>query len=182
MTASALRAKCLAGGSPLERPVRQHGTGTKNSTGSQATETEMGGRMASREARRAIALEAGNRPGCIGAVTPTRQKELNQRLRSDWAASATRSRVCAAHGRVRRWRYARASRCCLTFELRRERRCGAWPAGRMMNQTGKRAKCHAGASRLERRVRPHCVRGPTRPRIEALGIGPSWRLSLLASR
>ena len=45
----------------------------------------------------------------------------------------------------------------LTFELRRERRCGAWPAGRMMNHSGRRAKCHAGASRLERRVRPHCL-------------------------
>ena len=41
----------------------------------------------------------------------------------------------------------------LTFELRRERRCGAWPAGRMMDHSGKRAKCHAGASRLQRRVR-----------------------------
>ena len=46
---------------------------------------------------------------------------------------------------------------CLTFELRRERRCGAWPAGRMMNHSGRRAKCHAGASRLQRRVRPHCL-------------------------
>ncbi len=118
MTASALRAKCLAGGSPLERAVRQHGTGAKNSTGAQAAETEMAGHVASRAARRAIALEADNRPGCIGAVTPTRQKQLNQRFRSDWVASATRSRDCAAYGRVQRWRYATASRCCLTFELR----------------------------------------------------------------
>ncbi len=44
--------------------------------------------------------------------------------------------------------------CCLTFELRRERRYGAWPAGRMMDHSGKRAKCYAGASRLQRRVRP----------------------------
>ena len=45
----------------------------------------------------------------------------------------------------------------LTFELRGERRRGAWPAGRMMYHTGRRAKCHAGASPLERRVRPHRV-------------------------
>jgi hypothetical protein len=43
----------------------------------------------------------------------------------------------------------------LTFELRGERRHGAWPAGRMLYHTGRRAKCHAGASPLERRVRPH---------------------------
>src|SRR5690606_4928733 len=36
----------------------------------------------------------------------------------------------------------------LTFELRRECRCGAWPAGWMMYHSGRRAKCHAGASRL----------------------------------
>jgi len=33
----------------------------------------------------------------------------------------------------------------------------------MMDQTGKRAKCHAGASRLQRRVRPHC--GARRERV-----------------
>ncbi len=83
--------------------------------------------------------------------------EQNQRFTSDWAARATRSRVFAAHGSVRRWRYARASLCCLTFELRRERRDGAWPAGWMMNHSRRRAKCHVGASRLQRRVRPHCL-------------------------
>ena len=36
----------------------------------------------------------------------------------------------------------------------------AWPAGRMMNHSGRRAKCHAGASRLERRVRQHSRYGP----------------------
>lgn len=49
--------------------------------------------------------------------------------------------------------------CRLTFELRRERRCGAWPAVRMMNHSGKRAKRHAGGSRLERRVRRHLGHG-----------------------
>ncbi len=51
-----------------------------------------------------------------------------------------------------------AATCCLTFELRRERRYGAWPARRMIRTTGSRAKCHAGASRLQRRVRRHCSR------------------------
>lgn len=59
-----------------------------------------------------------------------------------------------AHRRVEP-RGAMSSLCRLTFELSRERRYGAWPAERMMNQSGKRAKRHAGASRLERRVRPH---------------------------
>ena len=56
---------------------------------------------------------------------------------------------------------ARRQRRRLTFELSRERRYGAWPAGRMMDHSGKRAKCHAGASRLQRRVRAH-VRQPLR--------------------
>ena len=43
----------------------------------------------------------------------------------------------------------------LTFELGGETRCGAWPTGRMMDHSGKRAKCQAGASRLQRRVRLH---------------------------
>ena len=46
----------------------------------------------------------------------------------------------------------------LTFELSRERRCGAWPARRMMTVSASRAKCHAGASRLQRRVRPQELR------------------------
>ncbi len=53
---------------------------------------------------------------------------------------------CGARKRRRRRR--------LTFELRRERWRGAWPARRMMDHSASRAKCHAGASRLERRVRP----------------------------
>jgi hypothetical protein len=44
--------------------------------------------------------------------------------------------------------------CGLTFELRGERRDGAWPARRMMAVSASRAKCHAGASPLQRRVRP----------------------------
>jgi hypothetical protein len=47
----------------------------------------------------------------------------------------------------------------LTFELSREHRCGAWPASRMMTASASRAKCHAGASRLERRVRHLLRRG-----------------------
>ncbi len=45
--------------------------------------------------------------------------------------------------------------CGLTFELMGVRRCGAWPARRMMTASASRAKCHAGARPLERRVRPH---------------------------
>jgi hypothetical protein len=44
----------------------------------------------------------------------------------------------------------------LTFELRGRNRRGAWPARRMMDHNGARAKCHAGGGPwLERRVRPH---------------------------
>ena len=42
---------------------------------------------------------------------------------------------------------------CLTFELSGSRRCGAWPAGRMMKHSGPRAKCHAVGSPLDRGVR-----------------------------
>ncbi len=49
----------------------------------------------------------------------------------------------------------------LTFEPRGEPRCGAWPAGRMMTHSGNRAKCQAGASRLQRRVRPQTAAGTT---------------------
>ena len=38
--------------------------------------------------------------------------------------------------------------------MRRDRRCCAWPAGRMMNQGGRRAKCNAVGPRLDRGVRP----------------------------
>ena len=34
--------------------------------------------------------------------------------------------------------------CGLTFELRGRSRNGAWPAGRMMDHSGRRAKCQAG--------------------------------------
>ncbi len=44
-------------------------------------------------------------------------------------------------------------RDALAFELRRERRYGAWPAGWMMYNSRMRAKCHAGAGRLQRLVR-----------------------------
>jgi len=53
--------------------------------------------------------------------------------------------------------------CCLTFELSGERRDSAWPARRMMTVSASRAKCYAGASPLERRVRPHSLRAK-RPR------------------
>ena len=62
--------------------------------------------------------------------------------------------------------------CCLTFEVGRERWCGAWPAARMMNRlnhSGKRAKCHAGAGRLERRVRPQ----PRTTNHSATGLAPA---------
>ena len=42
---------------------------------------------------------------------------------------------------------------CLTFEVSGRRRCGAWPAGRMMKHSGPRAKCHAVGSPLDRGVR-----------------------------
>jgi hypothetical protein len=45
--------------------------------------------------------------------------------------------------------------CGLTFELSGECRHGAWPARRMMYHSASRAKCYAGASLLQRRVRPH---------------------------
>lgn len=47
--------------------------------------------------------------------------------------------------------------CGLTFELSRPWRHGALAAKRMINMTGSRPRCHAGAGRLERRVRPHSV-------------------------
>ncbi len=63
--------------------------------------------------------------------------------------------------------------CWLTFELRGRNRHGAWPAGRMMYHSGKRAKCHAGGGPwLERRVSQHpwwrTVPAPSRwkPRFE----------------
>src|SRR4030095_2522801 len=45
--------------------------------------------------------------------------------------------------------------CGLTFELRRDRRCCAWPARRIMYQGASRAKCNAVGPRLERGVRRH---------------------------
>ncbi len=71
-----------------------------------------------------------------------------------------------------------AATCCLTFELRRERRCGAWPARRMIRTTGSRAKCHAGASRLQRRVRPHRVDALRKCRMEA--VCPAQRPATVA--
>lgn len=45
--------------------------------------------------------------------------------------------------------------CGLAFELGRERRCAAWTARRKIRTSATWSKCHAGASRLQRRVRPH---------------------------
>ncbi len=104
----------------------------------------MAKRRPSDKAREATALDADSWNGGGDAAPPKRQNEPNQRFRSDWAASGTRSRDCAASGRVQRWRYAEGSRCCLTFELRGRSRDGAWPARRMMDYNGARAKCHAG--------------------------------------
>ncbi len=42
------------------------------------------------------------------------------------------------------WRRDGGGTCGLTFELRGRSREGAWPAGRMMDHTGSRAKCLAG--------------------------------------
>ena len=79
----------------------------------------------------------------------------------------------------------------LTFELSRPRRCGAWPARRMMTARAWRAKCHAGAGRLERRVRQHCL-GRTeltrecaahRPCLAlSLADAPAWRISATATQ
>jgi len=72
------------------------------------------------------------------------------------------------------WMRGSGWRCGLTFELRRERRDGAWPARPMIRTTGSRAKCHAGASRLQRRVRRHCARACLRlARTSRLGSGSS---------
>ena len=49
--------------------------------------------------------------------------------------------------------------CGLTFEVSGSRRCGAWPAGRMMKHSGPRAKRHAVGSPLDRGVR-HRLSGP----------------------
>lgn len=71
--------------------------------------------------------------------------------------------------------------CGLTFELSRERRCGAWPARPKMSEAASRAKCHAGASRLERRVRPRSWSPvPHSARCRAFAqrrLGPSLRTS-----
>ena len=56
-------------------------------------------------------------------------------------------------------RQPRAVWCGLTFEVSGRRRCGAWPAGRMMKHSGPRAKCHAVGSPLDRGVR-HRLSGP----------------------
>ena len=63
-----------------------------------------------------------------------------------------------------------AATCCLTFELRGWRREGAWPARRMMTVSASRAKCLAGGSPHERRVRPHrdTEHDPCTPRQTAL--------------
>jgi hypothetical protein len=46
--------------------------------------------------------------------------------------------------------------CCLTFELRGRRRCGALAARPMIYSTAARPGCHAGGGPLERRVRRLC--------------------------
>ena len=47
--------------------------------------------------------------------------------------------------------------CGLTFELSGERRRGALAARLMIDSTASRPGCHAGASPLERRVRPQSL-------------------------
>jgi hypothetical protein len=60
--------------------------------------------------------------------------------------------------------------CGLTFEVRRDRRYCAWPARRMMNQGGSRAKCDAVGPRLDRGVRRH-LRGGTRATPSPMELG-----------
>jgi hypothetical protein len=45
----------------------------------------------------------------------------------------------------------------LTCELSGHRRCGAWPAWQMIDNTAARAKRHAVGAPLEREVRPQWV-------------------------
>src|SRR5213083_2184371 len=57
--------------------------------------------------------------------------------------------------------FGSSSKCALrglTFELRRDRRCCAWPARSIMYQGASRAKCNAVGPRLERGVRLRWLR------------------------
>jgi hypothetical protein len=70
------------------------------------------------------------------------------------------------------------TRVCLTFELRGALRYGAWPARPMIDSTAWRAKCHAGARPLERRVRRRWWRAMHALVLPELN-GPSKRLQPL---
>lgn len=74
---------------------------------------------------------------------------LRSKSVADLSAQAT---ACSLCHRISLVGVSRLRLCGLTYELRRERRDGAWPAGRMMGRSGKRTKCHPGASRLQRRL------------------------------
>ncbi|ABM93338.1 hypothetical protein Mpe_A0376 [Methylibium petroleiphilum PM1] len=73
--------------------------------------------------------------------------------------------------------------CGLTFELSRPWRHGALAAKRMINMTGSRPRCHAGAGRLERIRRdfPPSGHGVKAPRLvvsshqsQAIERGSPW--------
>jgi len=193
MTLAGARAKGLAGDSPLERRVRQHGSlGAKLVPERPAKEGPAAEAPARRDGtvrvhsaaradgeRRQLLprgggstdwLEAAHRETEIRGREARRTEQAWQMLRAWHLSDATQSvtnlqrggqRVHLAFGGdcgpAKVASTFSAPWCCLTFELRRERRDGAWPARPMIRTTASRAKCHAGASRLQRRVRRHCA-------------------------
>ena len=83
MNHTGARAKCLAGGCPLERPVRQHG-----SLGRQ------------RPRRTTSAWSETCRPSRLFAPRRWQVEREEQAKAKTWIASLIRSRAFAAHGRA----------------------------------------------------------------------------------
>ena len=80
-----------------------------------------------------------------------RQNEANQRIRSDWAASAPRSRDFAAYGRAEKVANHKKFPCCLTFDMRGPRRCGPAKCNMLLGAS----RGHAGGGPLDGRVSRH---------------------------
>ncbi len=142
MKHSGPRAKRHAVGSPLERGVRHRDTGHLLNATKVAVLQSQG-----RKAWRTVGTDVLG----YGAANASHSNAL-------WSSTLLpeSTAVCEASPLGRAvWRQdARLGKRCLTFELSGRRRCGAWPAGRMMAHSGPRAKCHAVGSPLERGVRP----------------------------
>jgi hypothetical protein len=172
MNHTASRAKCPAAGPRVDRRVRPaRGRQRARRTSAMRAWHGRGGAVgAGRVAAEPNAMP--DRQYDAHPTTPASTTNQSEFIGRPEAAGSGGVREASPLGRAVLRPYAEAAMLGLTFEVKRDRRWGAWPAMPMMYYTAARAKCPAVGPRVDRGVRPRC----SMPRGQEVGsVCAPWR-------